>query len=417
MRKSTNSKQATKPTTKSSAKSSTKRTDKGRLKSTATSYTHALDALPGEDAIDKFLLEYAVEDDEAALPESVTPSTSQDADETPTSTFTEEDFDRLLDDFIRSESTASDEEATDGAASDEEASSASDVLPPSEPLLKSMDFLVGLDSVKAKLAEYEKVVRFNSWRTSRQLPVMSMPLHAMFLGSPGTGKTTVAKMMGMMLRRAGLLSQGHVVVRERSMLMGNCYGDQEAKTLEAINEAEGGILLIDEAYQLYQPADPRDPGKLVIETLLTALADEARRNWMLILAGYPDEMRRMFEMNPGLSSRIPESNIYVFDDLDEGQLMQVAERYFDANEYTLSPEAYTALSRRIAVDYARRSRSFGNARYVRNLIQSDIIPAMATRVVNCGISDVRTLTTILPADIPEPVPMIACPRRPIGFVA
>lgn len=343
---------------------------------------------------------------------------------------TAEEFDKLLDDFLRSEYQRLEEEEE---KRQDEADDDSEEMPPSdnvqenenqedalsadEPLLKSMDFLVGLDGVKTKLSEYEKVVRFNRMRYDQGLPIMSAPLHAMFLGSPGTGKTTVAKMMGMMLRRAGMLSKGHVVVKERADLIGIHYGEEERNTQEALNEAEGGVLLIDEAYQLYQPHDPKDPGRFVIESLLTALADESRRNWMLILAGYPDEMRRMFEMNPGLASRFPESNIYVFEDLDEGELMQVAERYFAEYEYELSSEARELLARRIASDYAARNRSFGNARYVHNLIQTAILPAMAARVVDSGISDRSSLTTVLPADIPAPLPIIPRGRRPVGFVA
>lgn len=288
---------------------------------------------------------------------------------------------------------------------------------PDVPLLKSMDFLVGLDNVKNKLSEYEKMVRFNSWRLRLHLPSVTAPLHAMFLGSPGTGKTTVAKMMGVMLRRAGLLSRGHVVVRERSTLLGPNYSDEQTLTLKALDEAEGGILFIDEAYQLYQPADPRDPGHFVLDTLLSALSDELRRDWMLIMAGYTKEMRRMFDMNPGLASRFPENNIYVFEDLNMPQLMEVARRYLADNEYTLSPEACQALCRRISADYDMRTSSFGNARYVRNLIQTEIIPAMAMRVVNSGVCDSSALTLILPEDIPAPIatPQGVC--RPMGFVA
>lgn len=402
--------------------------------------------------LDEFLLKYGVNDDEdegAPREELDEDAATREEDANDDDVFSEEDFERLLDDFIRSEHASSDgtcsdrgflgeeesDEGGDGCGDAEAGASGNEdkgngvsdselvcenmdeALGLHEPLLTSMDFLVGLDGVKSKLAEYEKVVRFNQWRFNQKLPSMPMPLHAMFLGSPGTGKTTVAKLMGVMLKRAGVLSKGHVVMRERAELMGNCYGDQETKTLEAMRDAEGGILFIDEAYQLYHPEDPRDPGKFVIDTLLTAMADESRDDWMLILAGYPDEMRRMFEMNPGLASRIPESNIYDFEDLDEGQLMQVAERYLGRYEYTLSHDARIALASRIASDYAARTRSFGNARYVHNLIQTDILPSMATRVVDSGEADMETLTTILPADIPAPVRAIPQGRRPIGFVA
>lgn len=330
--------------------------------------------------------------------------------------FTDEDFERLLDEFIASEMTAcqTDEceaETAGGAEADDNKDGAE------EPLLASMEHLTGLKSVKEKLTAYEKTMRFNKARMAHALPVMNAPLHAMFLGSPGTGKTTVAKLMGSMLAKAGMLSTGHVVVRERATLLGPNYSMEETNTLKAIEEAQGGVLFIDEAYQLYQPNDPRDPGRFVIETLLTALADEQQRDWMLILAGYPEEMRRMFDMNPGFKSRIPDSNIYVFDDFTEPELMEIAERYLERHRFTLSSEARQALWARLAADFARRGRNLGNARYVMNLIQTEILPAMAARVIELGLTDVQSLTEIQAADIPLPVRTLIPSRPRIGFCA
>lgn len=282
-------------------------------------------------------------------------------------------------------------------------------------LLASLDHLTGLRSVKQKLGVYEQVVRFNKMRSDKGLPVASTPLHAMFLGSPGTGKTTVAKMMGVMLHRAGMLSKGHVVVRERATLLGQNYNSESEKTLEAIREAQGGILLIDEAYQLYQPNDSRDPGKFVIETLLTALTDENNRDWMLVLAGYPAEMKQMFDMNPGLKSRIPESNIYTFDDFTECELMEIAEKYIARHQYTLAPDARGALAHRLKADYVHREKNFGNARHVINLIQTEILPAMAVRVVLEGACDEASLTEIKPDDIPAPASLPMVSRPYVGF--
>lgn len=264
----------------------------------------------------------------------------------------------------------------------------------------SMEQLVGLKAVKEKLTVYKSIVQFNRMRMDNGLPVDAVPLHSMFLGSPGTGKTTVAKMMGAMLRRAGMLSKGHVVVRERSTLLGKFYNSEAENTLGAIEEAQGGILFIDEAYQLYQPEDTRDPGRFVIETLLTALADPGKRDWMLILAGYPDEMRRMFEMNPGLKSRIPESNIYMFEDFSEPELMEIAEGYLSRNRYVLRPDARSVLAQRLRDDYSRRDMNFGNARHVMNIIQTEIFPAMAVRVTAGGEITPESLSEILPCDIP-----------------
>jgi len=284
-------------------------------------------------------------------------------------------------------------------------------------LLQSLDNLTGLSSVKEKLITYERIVRFNKLRADNGLPVCAMPLHSMFLGSPGTGKTTVAKLMGEMLKEAGMLSKGHVVVRERATLLGQNYSAESEKTLAAIEEAQGGILLIDEAYQLYQPNDARDPGKFVIETLLTSLADESQRDWMLILAGYPDGMKRMFDMNPGFRSRIPDSNIYNFEDFTEEELMEIAERYFATRSYNLTADARAELKKRLASDYSMRDRSFGNARHVVNMIQTEILPAMAVRVIKSGKKDIPDLSEILKEDIPQPVKKKIRPGFRIGFAS
>lgn len=328
------------------------------------------------------------------------PEQEESAEETSADT---DEFEEVLDRFV----------ASDGAEG-ESGSTESDLH---KPLLPSLDELTGLRSVKEKLATYERIVRFNAMRSAKGLPVTGLPLHAMFLGSPGTGKTTVAKMMGDMLRRAGILSKGHVVVRERATLLGQNYNSESEKTLAAIEEASGGILFIDEAYQLYQPNDPRDPGHFVVDTLLTALADETRRDWMLILAGYPEEMKRMFDLNPGFKSRIPDSNIYRFDDFSESELMNIAENYLSRMQYRLSPEAAEALGRRLKSDFSCRGKNFGNARHVINMIQTEILPAMAVRVVDVAEATESDLTVIHPADIPASagnvVPTAVRPR--IGY--
>lgn len=284
--------------------------------------------------------------------------------------------------------------------------------------IESLNSLTGIRDVKRKLIKYESLVSFNKIRCELGLPVCSIPLHAMFMGSPGTGKTTVAKMMGEMLHKRGLLSKGHVVVKERATLLGQNYNSEGENTIAAIDEAQGGILFIDEAYQLYQPQDPRDPGKFVIETLLTALADPSKRDWMLILAGYPKEMMKMLEMNPGFKSRIPQSNLYMFEDFSESELMEIAENYFADYKYVLTPEAYMALAKRISYDFTHKDKNFGNARHVINLIQTEIIPAMAVRVMNDNNFSSESVSQIRMEDITvnSYVEKIEEYRR-IGYVA
>lgn len=332
---------------------------------------------------------------------------------------TEEDLERALEEFISSQREPEDEEA-DGTETAEPLLFESMPRHETEEYispLKSLKSLTGLRSVKEKLTAYEKLMIFNSRRAACGLPVLKLPLHAMFCGSPGTGKTTVAKRMGFMLRRVGALSKGHVVIRERATLLGPYYSNEETNTLAAVEEAQGGILFIDEAYQLYQPNDPRDPGRFVIEALMTALADESKRDWMLILAGYTDEMRRMFEMNPGLRSRIPESNIYIFDDFSEEELMEIAERYLERNCYSMTADARAALSLRLGDDYRNRDRGFGNARHVINMIQTEILPSMASRVFDMENSDEETLSMIRSCDIPGAQRLVKVDRPKIGYRA
>ena len=314
---------------------------------------------------------------------------------------TEEDFDALLDAFIAKE-TNEDNSTEFSDDSDDN-------------LLAELDSLTGLRTVKEKITTYDKIMRFSMLRAAKGLELFHTPLHAMFLGSPGTGKTTVAKLMGKMLKKAGVLSSGHVVMKERSTLIGKYYNSEAESTLEAIEQAQGGILFIDEAHSLFQPNDPKDPGKFVIEALLTALADPDKDDWMLILAGYPDEMKRLFDLNPGFKSRIPESNIYTFDDFSEDELMEIAERRLNHLDFTLSPDARTALSRLLATEYAHRDEKFGNARHVMNLIHTEILPAMAVRVMEAGLTDRQSLSQIQPIDIPMSTPKATPRRKPVGF--
>lgn len=331
-----------------------------------------------------------------------------------------DDYDELLDRFLESqnEEPANNESDADDSLRQEERTEKGDDRPQPQQHLPQLEDLTGLRHVKEKLMTYERIVMFNRMRSDMGLPTATSPLHAMFLGSPGTGKTTVAKLMGKMLRRAGVLSKGHVVVKERATLLGQYYHSEAEKTLSAIEEAQGGILLIEEAYQLYQPNDPCDPGKFVIETLLTALADTSRRDWMLVLAGYAEEMKKMFEMNPGFKSRIPDSNVYVFDDFTEDELMEIAEKYLSGLQYNLTDDARQALSARLKSDYTRRDRTFGNARHVINMIQTEILPAMAVRVTSSHEADNNSLTDIQAADIPRYVELPPRPTRPrVGFTA
>lgn len=281
-----------------------------------------------------------------------------------------------------------------------------------ETYTSRLDSLIGLDGVKEKVAVYRNLVEFNRRRELMGLPTSGFPLHCMFLGSPGTGKTTVAKILGEILYDCGVLSKGHVVVRERATLLGQYYSSEGENVRKALEEARGGILFIDEAYQLCQPSDPKDPGRFVLESLMTALADDDDRDWMLILAGYTAPMMQLFKLNPGLRSRIPETNFYMFDDFTQPQLMAIAESYLEKRKFELTDEAREVLEERLNGDYASRKQDFGNARHVVNLIETGIFPAMARRLSRVKAPTAEQLSVIDAADIPTTSPVITLPDTP-----
>lgn len=209
------------------------------------------------------------------------------------------------------------------------------------------------------------------------------------------------------------------MVRERGTLIGQYYSSESENTLKALEEAQGGILFIDEAYQLMSPEDPKDPGRWVIDTLMTALSDESKRDWMLILAGYTEPTQRLLELNPVLASRIPATNMYNFKDFSSDELMEIASGYFKAQEFTLTPNAARKLKVKLESDHSNRGKDFGNGRHVVNLIESHILPAMAARLADTDDCTPEVLSTIRSSDIPAPeveVQRSAPARVRMGFV-
>ena len=265
--------------------------------------------------------------------------------------------------------------------------------------MEKLNQLIGLGNVKKKIDEYRSVVMLSNKRSQMGLPAVRPVLHAAFMGNPGTGKTTVAKILGAMMKELGLLSSGHVVVEERSTLMGQNYASEQEKTLSALERAKGGILFIDEAYLLYKPDDPRDPGMNVIETLLTALADSEQQDWMLLIAGYTEPMKRLLEQNAGLKSRIPEQNRFHFDDYTVDELMQIADLFCKQNGYEMSEDARRKVLERVEREYGLRDNKFGNARFVNNLFKIEIVPAFASRVNKIEDPTVEDLTFITGEDV------------------
>jgi SpoVK/Ycf46/Vps4 family AAA+-type ATPase len=233
--------------------------------------------------------------------------------------------------------------------------------------IKELDDLIGLDSIKKKVKEYTTYLNFIKLRKEKGFEdTDKINLHAVFTGNPGTGKTTVAKMLGKIYHELGLLTKGHVVEADRSDLVAEYIGQTAPKTKEIIKKAKGGILFIDEAYALARKNDDsKDFGKEAIEILLKEMSD-GDGDLSIIVAGYPEEMSSFLESNPGLKSRF--NMHYDFPDYTPQDLMLIADYTAQKRAIVFNPEARELLYKKLVDSYRERDKTFGNARYVNSLI-------------------------------------------------
>ncbi len=271
---------------------------------------------------------------------------------------------------------------------------------PAEALSK-LESLIGLTDVKRSIFNHTSLVHLNRLRSERGFYNKMPPMHMVFTGNPGTGKTTIAKYLGEIYRGIGALSSGHLVETDRSKLVGQYLGETEKNTLNAIERASGGVLFIDEAYNLFvEGQDKRDFGHRVIETLLTYLSLEDT-DMIVILAGYTNEMKQLLESNPGLKSRFP--YIFHFEDYSPEQLMNIGKKVLEKEQYNLSSEAEMALSKYVIEEYNNKDDHFGNGRFITRLLISHIIPALSQRLSNVSpeLLTMEALSTIEVPDIPN----------------
>jgi stage V sporulation protein K len=249
--------------------------------------------------------------------------------------------------------------------------------------MDQLNELVGLTSVKAEVERARMMALF--YKRREELGIGSQPdhrYHMLFLGNPGTGKTTVAKMIGKMYHEMGLLSHGEVKTVNRNDLVAEYIGQTEVKTAEVIKEARGGVLFIDEAYALADGEGSRtkDFGKEVIHALLPVLS-EPNPDMLVIMAGYEDKMKMLLEMNQGLRDRFPLS--LHFQDFTDGELLEMAQRLCVQKGFVLSEGARESLQKVIAQATAHRNEHFGNGRWLHNLMEQGVWKAMAMRVMAC----------------------------------
>jgi stage V sporulation protein K len=231
-------------------------------------------------------------------------------------------------------------------------------------LQAELDSLVGLASVKEQVRALVAFLQVQGQRLERGLPEVATSQHLVFLGNPGTGKTTIARLLAQMYRAMGLLSKGHLVEVDRAGLVGEYVGTTALKTDRAIRRALDGVLFIDEAYALARPGRGVDFGHEAIETLLKRMEDH-RHRLVVIVAGYPRLMHEFLDSNPGLRSRFARE--LVFPDYSTDELVAITELFAEQNEYRVTPPAEDELRR--IFGRAERGEGFGNARYARTIFE------------------------------------------------
>ena len=249
-----------------------------------------------------------------------------------------------------------------------------------EEVMSKMDELIGLSSIKKQVRDHAMYIQFLQLRKEKGiLEDDEIDVHSVFIGNPGTGKTTVAKMMGQLYKKMGLLSKGHVHEVDRVDLVGEYIGQTAPKVKEAIEQARGGVLFIDEAYSLARTNDDsKDFGREVIEILVKEMSN-GPGDMAIIVAGYPKEMNHFLDSNPGLKSRF--KFYYEFADYLPQELSQIADYAAEEMKVVLSSESKEIIDKIITESYRDRDRSFGNARFVYDLIEKAKIN-LGLRIMN-----------------------------------
>lgn len=263
--------------------------------------------------------------------------------------------------------------------------------------------LVGLTPVKTQVRRLEAEARADQLRAEAGMPDSGRSRHLVFTGNPGTAKTTVARLLARTYAQLGLLSRGHLVEVSRMDLVGEYIGQTAPKVRKVFERASGGVLFIDEAYALMPVGSPRDFGAEAVATLIKLMEDR-RDEVVVVVAGYPQEMDRFLQSNPGVASRFPKT--LVFDDYSDDELLTILRSMADAQGFVLADGVEDGVR---ALLPRPRPAGFGNGRFVRNVLE-EAASIQAERVVALDAPTPQDVRTILPCDLPGDVPPV--PERP-----
>ena len=266
---------------------------------------------------------------------------------------------------------------------------------PEKSGMEELNELIGLKTVKHDVEEMVGLAKVRKMREEKGMKAVLVSLHLVFSGNPGTGKTTVARILAKLYKEIGILSTGQLVETDRSGLVAGYVGQTAIKTQKKIQEAMGGVLFIDEAYTLNQEGE--NYGQEAIDTILKAMEDH-RDKFVVIVAGYTDLMKAFIESNPGLKSRF--NKFFYFPDYTVDELQAIFMMQCRKYQYKLTEEAEAAVKEEIVRLEAAKGENFANAREVRNLFEK-IITNQAARVADLENVDEETLTTLTIDDLKD----------------